>query len=162
MTTDVDPELDAEWRGYELQAKLCEVTGRDVRIVNDATLAALGSIDGEGVELVLTLGTGLGIALAIDGQLRTIRDVGAEIFLRGKTYDQTIGEHSRSMDEEHWGELLVMAVDGFVREFGANTVHLAGGNARRVTPTLFSGTPYRVVINGNQASIKGAAKLFYS
>jgi polyphosphate glucokinase len=88
--------------------------------------------------------------------------VGAEIFVRGKTYDQTIGEHSRSMDEEHWGELLVMAVDGFVREFGANTVHLAGGNARRVTPTLFSDTPYRVVINGNQASIKGAAKLFYS
>jgi hypothetical protein len=31
-----------------------------------------------------------------------------------------------------------------------------------VTPTLFSETPYRVVINGNQASIKGAAKLFYS
>jgi polyphosphate glucokinase len=162
VTTDVDPELEEEWRGYELQAKLCAVTGRDVRIVNDATLAALGSIDGEGVELVLTLGTGLGIALAIDGQLKTIRDVGVEIFVRGKTYDQTIGEHSRSMDEEHWGELLVMAVDGFVREFGAKTVHLAGGNARRVTPTLFSETPYRVVINGNQASIKGAAKLFYN
>ena len=109
-------------------------------------------------ELVLTLGTGLGIALAVDGQLRKIRDVGAEIFVRGKTYDQTIGEHSRSMDEEHWGELLVMAVDGFVREFGANTVHLAGGNARRVTPTLFSDAPYRVVINGNQAFDQGRRK----
>jgi hypothetical protein len=55
-----------------------------------------------------------------------------------------------------------MAVDGFVREFGATTVHLAGGNARRVTPTLFADTAYRVVINGNQASIRGAAKLFYN
>ena len=119
MTTEVDPDLEAQWRGFELQDELRKVTGRDVRIVNDATLAALGSIDGHGVELVLTLGTGCGIALAIDGTLRKIRDVGAEIFVRGKTYDQTIGEHSRSMDEEHWGELLVMAVDGFVREFGA-------------------------------------------
>src|ERR1700722_6854861 len=158
VTTEVDPDLEAQWRGFELQDQLRKVTGRDVRIVNDATLAALGSIDGRGVELVLTLGTGLGI----DGSLRKIRDVGAEVFVRGKTYDQTIGEHSRSIDEEHWGELLVMAVDGFVRKFGATTVHLAGGNARRVAPTLFADTHYRVVINGNQASIRGAAKLFYS
>jgi len=161
VTTEVDPDLEAQWRGFALQEELCRATGRDVRIVNDATLAALGSIDGQGVELVLTLGTGLGIALAIDGTLCKIRDVGAELFVRGKT-DQTIGEHSRSLDEEHWGELLVMAVDGFVREFGATTVHLAGGNARRVTPALFDEAAYRVVINGNQASIRGAAKLFYS
>ena len=76
-------------------------------------------------------GTGLGIALAIDGMLRRIRDVGAEVFVRGKTYDQTIGEHSRSTDEKHWGELLVMAVDGFVREFGATTV--ASGGRQRST-----------------------------
>jgi len=162
VTTEVDPDLESQWRGFEFQAALCKVTGRDVRVVNDATLAALGSIDGHGVELVLTLGTGLGIALAIDGTLRKIRDVGAEVFVRGKTYDQTIGEHSRATDEVHWGELLVMAVDGFVREFGATTVHLAGGNARRVAPTLFVNTDYRVVINGNQASIRGAAKLFYN
>jgi len=162
VTTEVDPGLEAQWKGFELQAELRKATGRDVRIVNDATLAALGSIEGHGVELVLTLGTGLGIALSIDGALRKIRDVGAEVFVRGKAYDQTIGEHSRSTDEAHWGELLVMATDGFVREFGATTVHLAGGNARRVTPTLFAESNYRVVINGNQASIRGAAKLFYS
>jgi polyphosphate glucokinase len=162
VTTEVDPGLEAEWRGFALQDELRKATGRDVRIVNDATMAALGSIDGHGVELVITLGTGCGIALSIDGTLRKIRDVGAEIFVRGKTYDQTIGEHSRSMDEVHWGELLVMAVDGFVCEFGASVVHLAGGNARRVTPTLFADAPYRVVINGNLASIRGAAKLFYS
>jgi polyphosphate glucokinase len=162
VTTDVDPGLEAQWQGFAFQDELRKATGRDVRVVNDATLAALGSIDGHGVELVLTLGTGLGIALAIDGGLRKIRDVGAEVFVRGKTYDQTIGEHSRAQDEEHWGELLVMAVDGFVREFGATTVHLAGGNARRVTPALFDHAAYRVVIDGNQASIRGAAKLFYS
>ena len=162
VTTEVDPELEAQWVGFDLEPAMCEATGRDVRIVNDATLAALGSVVGHGIELVLTLGTGLGIALAFDGQLQKIRDVGAEVFVRSKTYDQSIGEHSRSLDEAHWLELLVLAVDGFVREFHAETVHLAGGNARRVTPMLFADKAYHVVINGNQASIKGAAKLFHS
>ena len=162
VTTEVDPELEAQWIGFDLEPAMCEATGRDVRVVNDATLAALGSIEGHGVELVLTLGTGLGIALSIDGQLKKIRDVGAEVFVRSKTYDQSIGEHARSVDEGHWLELLVLAVDGFVSEFNATTVHLAGGNARRVTPTLFAGKSYHVVIDGNQASIKGAARLFHS
>ncbi len=161
VSTQVDPALEAQWVGFDLEPAMCSATGRDVRVVNDATLAALGSIEGRGVELVLTLGTGLGIALSIEGQLKTIRDVGGEIFERATTYDQSIGEHSRSIDESHWLELLVLAVDGFVREFDATTVHLAGGNARRVTPTLFINKSYRIVINGNQASIRGAARLFH-
>ena len=162
VTTKVDPELEAKWIGFDLEPAMCKATGRDVRVVNDATLAALGSIEGHGVELILTLGTGLGIALSIDGQLQKIRDVGAEVFVRSKTYDQSIGEHARSVDEEHWLALLVLTVDGFVSEFNAKTVHLAGGNARRITPTLFAAKSYRVVIDGNQASIKGAANLFHA
>jgi polyphosphate glucokinase len=138
-----------------------DATHRDVRIVNDATLAALGSCDGKGVELVLTLGTGLGLALCIDGIVKKVRDVGAEVFVDGKTYDQSVGERARARDEQRWGELLVLAVKNFADEFGAITVHLAGGNARRVVPTLFSDLPFHVAINGNQASLRGAAKLFY-
>ncbi len=161
VTTEKDPVLDEQWRGFGLQAALHDATQRDVRVVNDATLAALGSIDGEGVELVLTLGTGLGLALSIDGVMKKVRDVGAEVFIDGKTYDQSVGERVRSLDEDRWGELLVLAVGNFAKEFGAVKVHLAGGNARRVVPTLFSELPFEVVIDGNQASLRGAAKLFY-
>jgi polyphosphate glucokinase len=91
VTTEKDPVLDAQWRGFGLQAALRDATQRDVRVVNDATLAALGSIEGEGVELVLTLGTGLGLALSIDGEMKKVRDVGAEVFVDAKTYDQSIG-----------------------------------------------------------------------
>ena len=64
VATEKDPDLDALWRGFALQDALREKTGREVRVVNDATMAALGCIEGEGTELVLTLGTGLGLALA--------------------------------------------------------------------------------------------------
>jgi polyphosphate glucokinase len=158
--TEKDPEIDALWRGFALQDVLREKTGRDVRIVNDATMAALGCIEGQGTEVVLALGTGLGLALAIDGKMQPVRDVGAEIFRDGKTYDETVGERARSLDEEHWNPTLVDIVKGFAEEFHADTVHLAGGNARRVLPTEFEGLPFRVVINGNDAPMRGAARLF--
>ena len=162
VTTDVDPELDREWRGFALQDALCQRTGRDVRVVNDAKLAALGCCEGKGTELVLTLGTGLGLALCVDGQLRKARDVGAEVFEDGQTYDQLLGERSRAHDEIAWLNRLERAINSFAQEFGAATVHLAGGNARRVAPGLFTTLRCRVVINGNQAPLHGAAKLFYS
>jgi len=161
VTTDVDPELDRQWRGFALQDAMREATGRDVRIVNDARLAALGSIEGDGVELVLTLGTGLGLSLAVDGVIQRVRDVGQEICEGDLTYDQSLGEIARAHDEEHWSQLLVRVVDRFVTEFGANRVYLAGGNARRVSPYLFERVDYRVSISGNEAPLRGAAKLFY-
>ena len=161
VTTEVDADLDREWRGFALQDVMRAATGRDVRIVNDARLAALGSIEGDGVELVLTLGTGLGLSLAVNGDIQKVRDVGQEVFEGGQTYDQTLGESSRSHDEEQWGRQLVRVVERFVEEFGANRVYLAGGNARRVSPYLFEHVNYRVSISGNEAPLRGAAKLFF-
>jgi polyphosphate glucokinase len=160
VATEKDPELDRLWRGFALQDALCEASGRDVRVVNDATMAALGCIEGIGTELVFTLGTGLGLALSIDGELQKVRDVGAEIFRDGKTYDQTVGERARSLDDENWNTTLVGVVDSFAKEFHATTIHLAGGNARRVSPTEFDKLSLRVVINGNEAPMRGAARLF--
>jgi polyphosphate glucokinase len=110
--------------------------------------------------LVFTLGTGFGIALVVDGRVVRIRDVGAESFTEGETYDRILGDHARSQDEERWNCLLVKAVSGFVEEFSASTVHLGGGNARRVDLSLFAGLGFRVVINDNDATLRGAVKLF--
>jgi polyphosphate glucokinase len=160
VATEKDPTLDDLWRGFALQDALREASGRDVRVVNDATMAALGCIEGSGTELVLTLGTGLGLALSIDGTLEKVRDVGAEIFRDAKTYDQTVGERARSLDDEDWNPTLLEVVEKFAKEFHAETVHLAGGNARRVVPGEFEHLTYRVVIHGNEAPMRGAARLF--
>ncbi|MFI5035395.1 MAG: ROK family protein [Acidimicrobiales bacterium] len=161
VTTEVDPELTREWSGYPLQDILCQATGRDVRVVNDATLAALGCCEGRGVEVVVTLGTGVGLALERDGQPVRVRDVGAAQFRDGRTYDQSLGERTRSEDPDRWYELLEEALRGFAEEFSATAIHLAGGNAKRVVASRFTTLPCPVTVHGNEAPLHGAARLFY-
>ncbi len=159
--TPVDPDLDRRWRGFDLQGTLRAQTERDVRVVNDATMAAIGASVGHGVELVFTLGTGFGLAKLDGGQPVRVRDVGQEVFVDGRTYDQALGEQSRAQDEETWRQLIGRALAGFIAEFGADLVHLAGGNARRVTSEMFAALPCPVIVNGNESSMTGAARLFY-
>ncbi len=104
--------------------------------------------------------TGFGIALVVDGRPERIRDVGAEVFVDGRTYDQALGEHARASDEEHWLDLLRVALIGFVAEFAVATVHLGGGNARRVDLARLGDVAESVVLNDNDAPLRGAARLF--
>jgi polyphosphate glucokinase len=159
ISSPIDPAIHRRWVGFEFEAALRRATGVDVRVVNDASLAALGCCDGEGRELVLTLGTGLGIALVVAGELVAIRDVGAAEFVDGGTYDQLLGERSRSADERRWRSLLIRAVGEFVTEFDAQTVHFGGGNARLVDVAWFEGLA-RVVVKENDDTLRGAARLF--
>jgi polyphosphate glucokinase len=159
--SEVDEGLDRRWRGFALQGALRQMTSRDVRVVNDAALAALGCCSGVGIELVLTLGTGLGLALEIDGVLQSVRDVGAETFIDACSYDEVLGEGARATDEARWRTHLAKALLGFAGEFRCDTLHLAGGNAKRLSPAFVPGLHCPVVIHGNEAPLRGVAKLFY-
>lgn len=55
-------------RGFRLAAELERKLRVPVRLYNDATLHALGAIRRRGVEVTITLGTGLGAAVFIDGR----------------------------------------------------------------------------------------------
>lgn len=161
ITTDVDVALDDLWRGFAIQQALIDGTGRDVRVVNDADLAALGCCRALGTEMVLTLGTGLGNALMIEGALQKVESVGARSCVHARTFDEVLGERARADNEVMWRESVARAVGDFAQEFGAGTVHLAGGNAKRLAPATFADLATSVFIHGNDASLQGVAKLFY-
>ncbi len=158
--TEVDPAIAEWWRGYPLQEVLRASSHRDVRVVNDATLAALGAAEGRGRELVVTLGTGCGIALVVEGRPEPIRDVGAAPFEDGLTYDQALGEQGRVPDESLWRDRLMRALRGFVCEFAAETLHVGGGNARLIDDRELAGLAPRVVRHSNDVALRGAAQLF--
>ncbi|GAB2474564.1 polyphosphate--glucose phosphotransferase [Xylanimonas ulmi] len=67
--------LDQSWKGVDLPALLHEATGREVTAVNDADAAGIGeqrygaAKGKDGTVLVVTLGTGIGSALLVDGVL---------------------------------------------------------------------------------------------
>ncbi|MGA7836279.1 MAG: ROK family protein [Acidimicrobiales bacterium] len=159
FTSPIDPALHEAWQGIDLEFAFRDASGLDVRVVNDATLAALGCCEGRGRELVFTLGTGFGIALVVDDVNVRIRDVGDEVFLGGATYDEVLGDHARSHDEATWNDRIVIAVTNFVEEFSADVVHLGGGNSRRFEVSRLQEQPW-VVVNDNVATLRGAAKLF--
>ena len=68
-----------------------EAHGCPVRIANDADVQGLGCVTGHGDELVITLGTGFGSVLFVDGH-RIHLELGHHPFRNGKTYEDELGE----------------------------------------------------------------------
>src|SRR5581483_3879994 len=64
-----DPKLVRAWSRFDLAASLAEVTGKPTKVANDADLQGAAVIEGKGFEAVITLGTGVGTAFFMDGQL---------------------------------------------------------------------------------------------
>ena len=157
----VDDELVKQWSGFALESELHRVSGLTVRVLNDAATAALGCARGVGVELVVTLGTGCGLALVRDGELVRVRDVGADTLVGSATYDDLLGERGRRRDEEKWIEHVVSAVTQLAHEFSATTIHLAGGNARRLSPYAFGEWGESLVIERNDPALIGAWRACY-
>jgi polyphosphate glucokinase len=162
ITTPVDPAIEDAWKGFEVEKELQSHCRALVRVVNDATLAAYGYCEGRGRELVLTLGTGLGISLVVDGEWQKIRDVGAARYRDVGTYDEVFGEPSRAADIEIWRRRLEDAISGFVKEFSADLVHVGGGNARYLSADDLARVGCRVVFNDNEGTLRGAARLLAS
>src|SRR5262249_51642120 len=64
------PNLGTEvWAGFDLQTTLADTLGKPTRVMNDADVQGFGAIHGNGVEMVLTLGTGAGTSLFSDGNI---------------------------------------------------------------------------------------------
>lgn len=158
--TPFDPQLTQRWTDYDFQSALRERCWAEVRVVNDAALAAQGYSFGRGRELVVTLGTGFGVALTVDGRLHKIRDVGAEDFQGLGTYDEVFGEVGRARDPSAWKQRLMAALNGFVEEFSADLVHAGGGNARHLCAADLKAVPRPVHLNDNEGTLRGAPRLF--
>src|SRR5277367_3723811 len=60
--------LGKGWNDYPLQKEIAKRLGKPVRMANDADVQGLGCIRGRGVELVITLGTGVGSVIFVDGK----------------------------------------------------------------------------------------------
>ena len=62
------------WRDYPLATALSRRFGKPARLLNDAEVQGLGIVKGQGLEVVLTLGTGVGSAVFSSGALTCPQD----------------------------------------------------------------------------------------
>lgn len=158
-TVKTAPNLaDKKWRGFDLQGALERHLGRPVRVANDADVQGLGVIEGRGVELVLTLGTGMGSALFVDGRLVPNLELGHHPFRRGKTYEQRLGrEGLHKAGRKTWNKRLRRAIAQMDHTFNFRRLYLGGGHAKLVKHKKL---PDHVVRVKNIAGLLGGIRLW--
>lgn len=152
------PNLGTEkWRGVPLAQILAEELEKPVRLVNDADMQGLGVIQGDGLELVVTLGTGFGTALFMDGHLLPSLELAHHPIEQNKTYDQYIGDQAfKDIGEEDWNERLKKVTKILKLVFNYDRLYLGGGNSRKINFTLDD----NVTVVSNREGIRGGSKLW--
>ena len=145
------------FRGFNLEAALRRRLERPVRVENDADVQGFGAISGKGVEMVITLGTGFGSAIFIDGALGPHLELAHHCFHKGKTYEGVLGEEALDrMGDKRWNAEVERAIDTLRNLTNFDHLYIGGGNARRLTIAL----PSDVSIVSNDAGIWGGVRLW--
>ncbi len=151
------PNLDHTWEGFDLAKRITTRTKKPVRVTNDADMQGYGDIKGRGVELVVTLGTGMGSALFVDGQLVPNLELGHHPFHKSKTYEDLLGKRGLEHDgKSKWNKHLKQAIKLWAQTFNFDVLYIGGGHATRVK----QGLPRNVHITSNLAGLLGGIRLW--
>ena len=155
--TETAVNLHKDWIGFNLEGALSKKLGTPVRVLNDADVQGFGAISSEGVELVVTLGTGFGSALFLDGKLVPNLEVAHHPFRRGRTYEEHLGSAAlKKTGRKKWQRRVMEAIASLEHLFNYDTLYIGGGNARRLTVAL----PPNVKIIPNVAGLLGGIALW--
>jgi len=152
------PNLGTEdLAGLDLAAALQERLGKPVRVINDADMQGFGAIEGKGLEMVITLGTGFGSALFMDGRLAPHLEIAHLPFRKNKDYDQQIGDKARKkIGKKEWNKRVQRAIRTLRELTHFDNLYIGGGNADRITFELDTD----VHIISNECGVRGGAWLW--
>ena len=149
--------LHPDWQGYDLAAQLSTLVGKPVRVANDADLQGMGAISGEGVEMVITLGTGFGTALFTEGHLVPNLELAHHRFRKSETYEEQLGRAAlKKVGPKTWNARLLKAIESLSRVLNYDRLYLGGGEVKQIEVEL----PENVIIVSNLLGLIGGIKLW--
>ncbi len=156
---DADPELERQWGGFDLAAALSDAFGVPVKVANDADVQGCAVVSGEGFEFVMTLGTGVGTAVFLDGRLLPHFEGGHAPFRKDQTFEEQLGNVARKdIGNGRWGRRVLKAIAAYDRFLFFDTVYLGGGNAKHLDPEQL---PIHAKVVDNTAGIIGGVRLWH-
>jgi polyphosphate glucokinase len=121
------------WRGFDLESALSRQFGKPVRVLNDADMQGLAAIRGDGVEMVITLGTGFGCGLFWDGRLAPHLELGHHPFRNGETYEEQLGNRAYlEVGAKRWNRRLQRAIKTMRTLTTFDHLYIGGGNAEYI------------------------------
>lgn len=146
-----------ELLGFNLGAAVAQRFGRPTRVLNDADMQGLGTITGEGLEMVVTLGTGFGSAMFTDGKLGPHLELSMHPLAKGETYDERLGNAARErVGHTKWTRRVRKAIETLRVLTQFDLLHIGGGNAKLIDFEL----PRGVRLASNENGLRGGARLW--
>jgi polyphosphate glucokinase len=123
--------LHKSWIGVD--ALLTKGLGKPVRAANDADVQGLGAVRGKGVELVITLGTGFGSSLFVDGRLVPNVQLAHHTGWNKKTYEDELGNKAlKKTGKKKWNKRVSRAIASLSALFNYDRLYIGGGNAGKI------------------------------
>ena len=152
--------LDISWPGTDLAAELFRRLKKPVRVANDADVQGYGCVRGNGVEMVLTLGTGMGSALFADGRLIPNLELAHHLFKKGYSYEDYVGKRAlETVGSAKWVKRVKRVVETTKFIWNWDLMHLGGGNTKLLREVEF---PEYVQLHANTAGVLGGYFLWHT
>jgi polyphosphate glucokinase len=160
--------MGSHWIGSHLEELIHDATGRDVAVLNDADAAGVAEMHfgvgrgRGGVVIMTTLGTGIGSAVFLDGQLLPNTELG-HLELDGKAAERRAAASVRerkNLSWEEWATRLQRYYRHLELLFSPDLFIVGGGVSRKsekFLPMLALDTEIVPATLENQAGIVGAA-----
>lgn len=146
-----------DWHHIDLGQRISNALQKPVRLVNDADQLGLGVVSGKGYELAVTLGTGFGTAILIDGYLLPHLELAHHPIRKDRDYDEYIGAAAlEKKGKEVWNKRVAKVLNILQVVFNYDRLYLGGGNASKLTIPLAD----NIHLFTNKDAIKGGARLW--
>ena len=155
--TRTAPNLHPDWADYPLARALQDRFRRSTRVLNDAGLQGYGVVEGHGVEMLLTFGTGMGCALFNDGMYVPNLELAHHPFRKHRTYEDYVGARALvAVGKKRWNRRVARVVAQVLPIFNPRRLYLGGGNAKHLEIEL----PPEVHLVANIAGLLGGIALW--
>ncbi len=155
------PNLDKGWTDFPLADTLTKKLKKPTRALNDAGVQGFGVIEGKGVEMVLTLGTGMGCALYLDGRYVPNLELAHHPFKGKKTYEDYVDKKALDkIGKKAWNKRVARVLQQIMPIWNPRRIYLGGGNAKHLKLDLPKEIERNVKITDNVAGLLGGIALW--
>lgn len=152
------PRLVTAWNRYNLQTAISHNFGKPTKVANDADLQGAAVVTGHGLELVVTLGTGVGTALFFEGKLLPHLELAHHSFRKDQTYNEALGDAARKkLGPKKWNKRVGEMIDVLRALTFFDHLYIGGGNSTRIALKLDKD----ITLTDNAAGILGGIKLWH-
>lgn len=144
-----------DWAGVNLAEELILTLGKPARVINDADMLGLGCVSGKGFEMMITLGTGFGTAIYLDGKVLPHLEYSHQPVYKGKDYDYYIGEATyNEIGKKKWNKRLQYVLEILKTVFNYDRLYIGGGLAKKIDFSLDENISLVTNLDGIDGGVK--------